>query len=473
MKKTKLDSVEVFTAASILYYDIEELTKFINMLKDSQRNESLIVDGMFLKFIDYVNSWKNVTEVKLEKENNELLNSVANNDVDGNSDPEMVLSYSEDSLHYILKNPDKRRQAIIDYVNQMNYMEPSSDFRENFELWFQSVVEKDVDLQLADEIIAKFIWQGYLDQINAMDKSSIPYSKRVTSIPRMPDGMRKDKVKKISDVTSKDLFPDSDGAGMQFTLGVPDFDSRLPFKKGEFCIIAARPGVGKTVVMMKMSMANALRDKKCMFISLEMPEKQMVNRFINFYAKRNIEGEFTDDMGNVDVVGARRVADKYMSENKYKRIFDNISYFDSSEKDAQSIIDFMEKEIEKESYDIIFIDYLQLMMYNGLNQWDSIRKATRDLKKFALRNNVLVISASQVSRESTERGLYLSDLFGGSTIEADTDRVIGLEENQAATERNLEISIINFKIMKNRHGPRFEEKKVFNYLTGQISDLDR
>ena len=70
------------------------------------------------------------------------------------------------------------------------------------------------------------------------------------------------------------------------------------------------------------------------------------------------------------------------------------------------------------------------------------------------------------SRSSTERGLYLSDLFGSASIEADTDIVIGLENTRE--RKRGETALINVKVMKNREGDLAELKYIVDYATGRL-----
>ena len=64
-----------------------------------------------------------------------------------------------------------------------------------------------------------------------------------------------------------------------------------------------------------------------------------------------------------------------------------------------------------------------------------------------------MVSCSQVSREASKYGIELSSLFGSSTIENDTDIVLGLESTE--TGNNLmddPTANMKIKILKNRQG---------------------
>jgi replicative DNA helicase len=106
--------------------------------------------------------------------------------------------------------------------------------------------------------------------------------------------------------------------------------------------------------------------------------------------------------------------------------------------------------------DVIIIDYLQLMntIEDTGNRVQEISKLTRELKKIALRSNVLLISLSQLSRElekRSEKTPYLSDLRESGSIEQDSDIVMFVyrHEYYKSTERKNEVDII---IAKQRNG---------------------
>ena len=236
-----------------------------------------------------------------------------------------------------------------------------------------------------------------------------------------------------------------------------------------FMVIGSRPGVGKSTLMTKMAIANAKIGVKCLYVSLEMTEKQMRERICNFFSEENLKERYTDEHGFIDKAGYKEEQRKLIASKKFKTCGDNLCLYINRRTDATSILTFIEQDIKKNHYKIIFIDYLGLLQYAGLDEWASLRKLTKDLKSIAMRLNVLVVSASQVSRTSTERGLYLTDMFGSQSIESDTDIVIGLEGAQTSNN-NIPTSAINIKTLKNRDGQRIDVKRYIDYGSGKIYD---
>ena len=119
---------------------------------------------------------------------------------------------------------------------------------------------------------------------------------------------------------------------------------------------------------------------------------------------------------------------------------------------ANAVLDDIELSVQEQGYQIVMLDYLQITRYGDMDEWGSLRKLTFELKQLANKNDILVVSCSQVSRESTNYGLDLTSLFGSSTIENDTDIVLGFEDVETENIDDSPEASIDVKILKNRDG---------------------
>ena len=73
-RKSKLDGIDTILAASILYYDEEECTKFLRTFHAVISNEMVVLDGIFVTFVERVdkftkqsNEWKKETDPEKRK----------------------------------------------------------------------------------------------------------------------------------------------------------------------------------------------------------------------------------------------------------------------------------------------------------------------------------------------------------------------------------------------------------------------
>ena len=423
-RKGKFNSLEVQLASSILYYDKEELARFLDIYESISSNASIVMDGVFVLFVSYIIKFKNF-----------------------------------DADHEI------RRKNMIDEVNQNNDNNPNRTIRDNFELWFSQVVETETPLELADDILSHLIWEEYKKAIEVLDKSSVPFSEKLAVRPKMPKSFNQDGIINLNDIELEEEIEQT-----CYTTGLEELDKTVKFTKANFVVIAARPGVGKSLLMLLMAIANARQGIKTLFMSFEMNSNALEGRILNNYVGENLKAQHTDENGILDFQGYKKSYNDAKKEKGYKGIKDNLQLFVSKSNSAESVITKIEDAIKDERYEVIFIDYLQLLRFVGMDEWASIRALTSGLKNLAFRTNTLIVTGSQVSRSSTEKGLYLSDLFGGSTIEADTDIVIGLENFKE--RRQGEKAIINVKVMKNREGDICELKHTVDYSTGRMSYSD-
>ena len=419
-RRGKFNSLETQLASSILYYDEEEMNKFFSVYDSLCKNENILIDGIFDTFVNYLRDFRNFDD-----------------------------------------NTEIRKNNLINYLNVINDQSPNKNQREIFELWFSKVLETDTPMELADDILYHFIWEEFKQSIEQIDLQNISFKEKLEIRPRPADIISEDQeVVKLSDIKIDSEY------GESYTSGLPEFDKVLKFYKTNLVIIAARPGVGKSLFMIQMAIANALAGKKVLYLSLEMSKELLYKRMMNVYANENLKAQHSDENGDLNINSYNQAVEKIQNTPRFKSMEQNLGIYENKSSSADSILSSIEKRIEKDKYEVIFIDYLQIMRYIKLDEWSSLRKLTRDLKSLAFRTNTLFVTASQVSRSSEDSGLYLSDLFGSSTIEADADTVIGMEtiESRRTNDRN----IVNFKTLKVRDGSIPEIKYMIDYSIGKI-----
>jgi len=418
--------IEAQFASSILYYDKDELNKFLKEYEPIQTDDNIIVDGRFDLFIKYIKKFKDF------------------NDED---------------------DADTRRASYINFINMRNSNNPDKNKREEFSFWFNAVLDIDIDLELAEDIRDHFCWDAIMNFYKAVDESNIPFSEKITSRPKFNFNSREDEI-----LTFDKIKPEREDS-TSYTTGLEGLDRGVEWKRGYFVVIAARPSVGKSLMLFQSAIENSrMKGAKVLYISLEMPRSDMNDRLLNYLAGYNVKEACKNEYDELNYDEYVNKNDEIKAARTSKFIMTNLHIDCMNIKNADAILDIIEKHIDSEHYDIIYIDYLQLLMYPGKDIWGSIRQTSKDLKSLALRKNVLVVTASQVSRSSTEDGLDLTDLFGSSTIEADADIVIGLEN--PGQRKQGDKSIIIVKTMKQRQGALMEVKCQVDYSIGKMECMN-
>jgi len=203
--------------------------------------------------------------------------------------------------------------------------------------------------------------------------------------------------------------------------GVSGLDQHIKgWRNGMLFIIAARPGMGKTNMVITGIMAAIRAKKKVAFFSLEMPSPEIYKRQAT--CGTAITSEMVDGKTNANGLG------------EIERQFEEMKKWDLIIKDQITTIEEIEvyslgQAARGKPIQIIFIDYLQLMRSRGKHE--SMTAMVGDLAKrckaLAKRLSVPVILLSQLSRGVEERSNkrpILSDLRQSGEIEEAADMIL-------------------------------------------------
>lgn len=424
-RRSKLSSLEIELASSILYYDKDEMSRFFQIYDSISLDKNIIIDGTFDLFVSYIRKFKNF-----------------------DSDPE------------------KRKENIIDEINLRNNNNPDSSTRENFDIWFQKVLETNVPFELAEDILAHFIWDDFKRSIELIDKTDISFADKLQIRPKVPKALKD--TSKLIFLDDGDCDDDEENDEERtYTTGLEELDHLVEPQSSNFIVIAARPGVGKSLLMLNMAIQNARNGVKVLYLSFEMNEKQVKERILNNVAGENIKSQYKNEDGVLNTEEYKKAKKTILNSRAYEPIKNNLQLYVSESSSADNILTEIEEMINEHNYEIIFLDYLQLLRFIRMDEWASIRAMTNALKNLAFRKNVLIVTASQVSRSSVEKGLSLTELFGSSSIEGDTDIILGLE--LLRERRQGEKALANVKVMKNRYGDLGDLKHIIDYSSGRLS----
>lgn len=225
--------------------------------------------------------------------------------------------------------------------------------------------------------------------------------------------------------------------------------------KGDFVLVGARPGMGKTSFVMNVAVNAAMRSKKkvCIF-SLEMSTEQLATRLLASEA----------------LVDSTKLRSGKLENDEWERLGHaagrlancNILIDDST---AATVSSMKAKLRRTDDVGLVVIDYLGLMRGEREDMRSSDNKATeiagisRNLKLMAKDFGIPVLTCAQLNRESEKRTgaashrPNLSDFRDSGAIEQDADIVLMIyrpgEYDKEDPEKQNQAEII---IAKNRHG---------------------
>jgi len=233
----------------------------------------------------------------------------------------------------------------------------------------------------------------------------------------------------------------------EFTTGIGELDNKISLNRGHLLVVGARPGVGKTTFALNVAVENALRGKRVLFFSMEMPIIQIAERVLAIGTGIKLE--------NIQM-GRLTEEEKKKVREFVKLIKENLIIVEGDKSVAE--IRFLTK---REKPDMVVVDYIQRMKgEKGQTEYERISKAVSGLKSIALEENVFVVALAQINRESSKRAdkkPTLSDLKGSGKIEEDADTVLLLHSPaQVWREKGKDVpddlkNVLHIIVAKNRH----------------------
>lgn len=252
------------------------------------------------------------------------------------------------------------------------------------------------------------------------------------------------------------------------------------WQPSDLVIIAARPGMGKTALVLSMARNIAVNaDIPVAFFSLEMSSVQLITRLISSETGLSSEKLRT----------GRLEKHEWEQLNVKVKSLENAPLF-IDDTPSLSIFDLRAKArrlASQHKIKLIVVDYLQLMTsgasQKGGNREQEISTISRNLKALAKELNVPVIALSQLSRAVETRGgskrPILSDLRESGAIEQDADIVSFIyrpeyykidewdDEERTPTQGQAE-----FIVAKHRNGGLDNVRLKFIGSLGKFDNLD-
>ncbi len=255
--------------------------------------------------------------------------------------------------------------------------------------------------------------------------------------------------------------------------GFKDFDRLTAgLQPSDLILLAARPSMGKTALVLNIAQNIAIREKKAVaFFSLEMSKEQLVQRMLCAEApidsQRLRVGELEDNDWRKLVNAADRLSQC------------NIFIDDTP---GMTVMEMRGKARRlKREYDIqlMVIDYLQLMQgatgsSKSENRQQEISEISRSLKALARELSVPVIALSQLSRGVESRQIkkpMLSDLRESGSLEQDADIVAFLYREDYYNPETEKKNITELIVAKHRNGPVDTVQLFFHKHFTRFQDL--
>lgn len=266
-------------------------------------------------------------------------------------------------------------------------------------------------------------------------------------------------LRKIEDATSSEADLDwgadaesryTDYLSIQSKSGIDGYTTPFPtldeatqgFHDGEFILIVARQGVGKTWLSNVLAHQNIGSGLKVLYFTKEMPSRQIARRFdalkfnLPYQELRSgrLDG-FREAKWREEVSGGLEVGQLIIVGEE------------------SGGVSHVAAKIERYRPDIVYIDGMYLMDddQRARDSWLRIGNISRDLKKLAKRTLTPIIATVQFNRQADNSKGDASNIAYGD-IAKDADVILGLfqDEDQRLEKR------VTLRVLKQREGQRPE-----------------
>ncbi len=405
---------------------------------------------------------------------------------------------------------------IISIISVEDFYKPSHQviFQHIYDLWSES---KKIDLQIVTNrlkgagklgdvggvlFVTKLI-DNVLHQANAKDHAYIIKEKSVqrqfvqfgaslenmayesdieelltasnSQLDKITDGIFKvgDVVsyKQIIDNTIANYYERKENAkkGMVSGVHTPVFDlNKLTggWQCGDLVIIAGRPSMGKTAMAVQCAVTAARIGMAVDIYTLEMTSIQFAQRIMACIEDIDIE-KFRNGTLDAD-------QEKLMENCVNKMLKLRLNIDDRSGITAEYVKAKSNSSKRKGNCDMIIVDYLQLMAFDGkLNTNEGLGSITRKLKALAKELNIPILLLSQLSRAVELRHNkrpIMADLRSSGEIEQDADLVIFPYREHYYSGKDEDEGIMELIVAKHRNGRTGTIQAAYNETITRIYD---
>ncbi|MBA7950042.1 DnaB-like helicase C-terminal domain-containing protein [Citrobacter freundii] len=248
-------------------------------------------------------------------------------------------------------------------------------------------------------------------------------------------------------------WSDSD-ATRGLSTGIGSLDNLLQPKglvKGALMVIGARPKMGKTTLYSQLAVNCAeVEQLPALMFSLEMPDKQIVERMIGQVSRVNTDVFYGDRYDDTQVAMAFAAGGRLaQTGNLYVDDTPGITL-------AHIVAESRRIKRERGAVGMVLVDYLTLMTADKADRNDlAYGIITKGLKNLAKELNCIVVLLTQLNRDlekRTNKRPMPSDSRDTGQIEQDCDYWIGIYR-EGAYDENADQAATELLLRLNRHSP--------------------
>lgn len=355
-----------------------------------------------------------------------------------------------------LQNPKNRK--ILEYAIEYHELNKDKNFIDLVEVYKK---HKDIDIEWWKILYLETVWyenasmdqfkngqasilnhfkEDYIDELNEKLKNrKIEYSEFMQKMKQIDDVQLETEAKELK---KEEIVATISEEKARINLNrFKKLDNTLKLVQGDFLIIGATTGAGKSGLMLNL-MGDLMHTFQCIYFNMEMSKSTIYKRIVAIDANVKVN--------NVDKPETKyqaEVIQKSMNEiEKAKLIVEHKA------SDMTAIKNTIAQMKDKTRHTIVFIDHLGLVKIDGMKSlYEQATEVAKELRQLCLEYDCTIIGASQLNRTAYNGNITLSMLKDSGELENSASKVILLYKDETSGKDDLKQKMV-FDVAKNRDG---------------------
>lgn len=214
---------------------------------------------------------------------------------------------------------------------------------------------------------------------------------------------------------------------------------------GDAWVFAGESGTGKTFVLVRCLLSAVSAGRRCLFISMEMPNMQLGRRSMAMGAEVNATSLRLGQLSRFGIEQVREFLRGWDAERNARLLFveGRVNY---------SVTD-VKARVKEFRPDALFVDGAYMLRAGASNRsrWEVNAEVMETLKQLAMSENIAVLSTFQFDQK--QRSKNLASIMGGQAIGQLASVVIGIENAEGVTAAS-NVQYKDLTLYKGREGER-------------------
>jgi len=292
---------------------------------------------------------------------------------------------------------------------------------------------------------------------------------------RVSENKHLDAVNILNDTSRYDVYVDkcNDFHSHYVSTGFKELDDSLGGgidRKNSYFVISARPGVGKTLIMIKFATAAIKAGLTVGMYEGEMSVDKVAGRYDTMVSHIS-NGAITH--GNS------------MVANQYKTYLDELKNSGNGKfyiltrdmvSDDKVTVDVLSNFIDKYELDILFVDQLSLLdcTNRNLKSFEQMAEISKGIKNLQVRKGIPIVVASQQNRDAMQEGkvVGVENIAGSDRISQDASEVISLKKSNDLLTIDIIKARDGAKVYKLKYAVDFD-KGNFEFIKSADDDSEQ